>query len=64
MRGNHNYYVAFNKKAITQKDVIENMQGNLKLTYDYLLSKGLKLRVKYWNDGFGYDEGLKIIVNL
>ena len=61
-RGDYgNYYVAWNK-VIFERDVIENMQGNLKRVYDYLQTNNLKPKVNYWTDGGGMDEGFELVV--
>lgn len=61
-RGNHgNYYCAWNK-SIFESDVIENMSGNLKRVYDYLIENNLNPKIDYWTDGGGQDEGFELVV--
>lgn len=59
--GYGNYYCAWNK-AVFVSDVIANMQGSLKMVYDYLVSLSLNPKIEYWTDGGGQDEGFQLVI--
>lgn len=60
--GNHGNYCCAWNKSIFESDVIENMSGNLKRVYDYLIENNLNPKIDYWTDGGGLDEGFELVV--
>lgn len=62
IRGNNgNYYVAWQNKTITERNVIDTMTGNLKRTYLYLKENHLNPSINYWTNE--RDEGFELIVS-
>jgi hypothetical protein len=52
-----NYWLAWNLRVITEKDIIECMCGNAKRVYDFLMENNLNPIITYWtNDS---DEGFQ-----
>jgi hypothetical protein len=60
--GNFNY--AWRQGIITEQDVKKYMDGNLKRCFDYCVDAGYTVKIEYWQDGGGRDEGFEVVIVL